>query len=131
MNRTALNASEQGRETAETAEAGQDEIPRSKDIFGLEHPESIFADVKAKIIYHSAPGDIINQLITFCGVPDRQIQEYGGTREAVEETLRICKKGNVQKEYPPEGNARRKRSKETPEGKARRKGPKEMTEGNA
>ncbi|MCR4876207.1 MAG: hypothetical protein K5922_03440 [Clostridiales bacterium] len=76
-----------------------DEITLPRDIFGLQHQENIFVDVKAKIIYDSAPGDIINQFITFCRVFDRQIKEHGRAREAVEETLRICKDENVLKEY--------------------------------
>ena len=76
-----------------------DEITLSKDIFGIEDPNNIFVDVKAKIIYDSTPGDIINQFVTFARVFDRQVQEYGRTREAVEETLRICRDQDVLKEY--------------------------------
>ena len=56
-------------------------------------------DVKAKIIYDSTPGDIINQFVTFARVFDRQVQEYGRTREAVEETLRICRDQDVLRDY--------------------------------
>ena len=65
-----------------------DEITLSKDIFGMESPENCFVNVKAKIIYDSTPGDIINQFITFCRVFDKQIEEHGRTREAVEEKHR-------------------------------------------
>ena len=71
----------------------------SKDIFGETDSNKIFVDVKAKIIYDSTPGDIIDQFIGFCRVFDRQIQEYGRTRKAVEETLRICRDENVLREY--------------------------------
>jgi len=76
-----------------------DEISLSKDIFGVESADNIFVDVKARIIYDSIPGDIINQFITFARVFDEQIQLYGRTRKAVEETLRICRDQDVLKEY--------------------------------
>ena len=62
-------------------------------------------DVKAKIIYDSTPGDIINQFITFARVFDSQIQKYGRTRDAVEETLRICREGDILEEYLKEEEA--------------------------
>ena len=82
-----------------------DEIFLSKDIFGKEFPENTFVDVKAKIIYDSTPGDIINQFITFTRVFDKQVQKYGRTRKAVEETLKICRDQNVLKEYLAEEEA--------------------------
>ena len=82
-----------------------DEISLSKDIFGVESADNIFVDVKAKIIYDSTHGDIINQFITFARVFDEQIQLYGRTRNAVEETLRICRDQDVLKEYLQEKEA--------------------------
>lgn len=82
-----------------------DEISLAKDIFGVESADNIFVDVKAKIIYDSTPGDIINQFITFARVFDEQIQLYGRTRNAVEETLRICRDQDVLKEYLQEKEA--------------------------
>ena len=82
-----------------------DEISLSKDIFGVKSADNIFVDVKAKIIYDSTPGDIINQFITFARVFDEQIQLYGRTRNAVEETLRICRDQDVLKEYLQEKEA--------------------------
>ena len=82
-----------------------DEITLSKDIFEIHSPENIFVEVKAKIIYDSTPGDIIDQFITFCRVFDGQIKERGRTREAVEETLRICRNEDVLKEYLAEEEA--------------------------
>jgi hypothetical protein len=76
-----------------------DEITLSRDIFGIDDPENIFVDVKAKIIYASTPGDIIDQFINFARVFDEQIQKYGRTREAVEETLRKCRNKDVLKDY--------------------------------
>ena len=61
--------------------------------------------MKAKIIYDSTPGDIINQFITFARVFDRQVQEYGRTREAVENTLRVCRDQNVLRDYLEEEEA--------------------------
>ena len=82
-----------------------DEITLSKDFFGIESAENIFVDVKAKIIYSSTPGDIIDQFITFCRVFDLQVNEKGRTWEAVEETLRICRDENVLRDYLKEEEA--------------------------
>ncbi len=82
-----------------------DEITLSKEIFGMKHPENAFVDVKAKIIYDSTPGDILNQFITFARMFDKQIQKHGRTRKAVEETLRICRDKNVLKDYLAEEEA--------------------------
>ena len=82
-----------------------DEISLSKDIFGVESADNIFVDVKARIIYDSTPGDIINQFITFARVFDEQIRLNGRTRNAVEETLRICRDQDVLKEYLQEKEA--------------------------
>ena len=76
-----------------------DEISLSRDIFGMTPEENIFVDVKAKIIYDSTPGDIINQFITFARVFDKQIKLHGRTKKAVEETLRICRDQDVLREY--------------------------------
>ena len=82
-----------------------EEISLSKDIFGAESVESVFMDVKAKMIYDSTPGDIINQFITFARVFDQQVQEFGRNRKAVEETLKICKNQDVLKKYLEETEA--------------------------
>ena len=71
----------------------------------MESADNIFVDVKAKIIYDSTPGDIINQFITFARVFDEQIRLNGRTRNAVEETLRICRDQDVLKEYLQEKEA--------------------------
>ena len=62
-------------------------------------------DVRARIIYDSTPGDIINQFVTFARVFDQQILKCGRNREAVEETLRICKDQDVLKKYLEETEA--------------------------
>ena len=56
-------------------------------------------NVKAKIIYDSKQGDIINQYIVFCRVFDEQIKLHGRTKKAVDETIRICKDRDVLKDY--------------------------------
>ena len=51
------------------------------------------------MIYDSKKGNIINQYITFTKVCDEQVALHGRTREAIFETIRICKDKNVLKEY--------------------------------
>ena len=67
-------------------------------MFGID-PENAFVNVKAKIIYDSKQGDIINQYIVFCRVFDEQIKLHGRTKKAVDETIRICKDRDVLKDY--------------------------------
>ena len=67
-------------------------------MFGID-PENAFVNVKAKIIYDSKQGDIINQYIVFCRVFDEQTKIHGRTMKAVEETIRICKDKDVLREY--------------------------------
>ena len=76
-----------------------DEISLSRDVFGITDPEKPFVEVRAKVIYDSRQGDILNQYIVFCRVFDEQIKLYGKTRHAVTETIRICKDRNVLKNY--------------------------------
>ena len=75
-----------------------DEICLARDVFGID-PENAFVNVKAKIIYDSKQGDIINQYIVFCRVFDEQIKLHGRTKKAVDETIRICKDRDVLKDY--------------------------------
>lgn len=56
-------------------------------------------DIRVKVIRDSRQGDIINQYIRFTKVLAEQIAQYGRTREAVMETIRICKNEDVLKEY--------------------------------
>ena len=56
-------------------------------------------DVKVKMIYDGKKGNIINQYVTFTKVCDEQVALHGRTREAIFETIRICKDKNVLKEY--------------------------------
>ena len=56
-------------------------------------------EVKAKVIYERNTDDIINQYIIFCKVYNEQLKIYGMKKQAVTETIRICKDRNVLKEY--------------------------------
>ncbi|MCM1048784.1 MAG: hypothetical protein NC433_10200 [Clostridiales bacterium] len=73
-----------------------DTISLSKEFF---NGDDIDIEVKAKVIYESNTEDIINQYIIFCKVFDEQREKYGMTKQAVEETIKICKDRNVLKEY--------------------------------
>ncbi|MCX4308258.1 MAG: hypothetical protein OSJ69_21000 [Acetatifactor sp.] len=73
-----------------------DTITLSKDFFdGAE----IAVDAEIKVLYQENAEDIIGQYIIFCKVYQEQRKCYGNTKEAVTETIRICKNRNVLKEY--------------------------------
>ncbi len=57
--------------------------------------DKTFLDVRVKVIYDSGKGDIINQYATFTKVYNKQAGRYDRTRQAVLETIRICKDPNV------------------------------------
>lgn len=56
-------------------------------------------EIKAKVIYESDKDNIINEYIVFCKVFNEQIEEHGMTKQAVTETIRICKDRNILKQY--------------------------------
>ena len=56
-------------------------------------------NARVKVIYGEDKNDIINQYIAFTKVYDEQRKEYGNTRKAVLETIRICRDRNVLREY--------------------------------
>lgn len=56
-------------------------------------------DAEVKVLYQENEKDIIGQYIIFCKVYREQRKRYGNTREAVTETIRICKDRNMLKEY--------------------------------
>ncbi|EOT24674.1 hypothetical protein C805_02886 [Eubacterium sp. 14-2] len=62
--------------------------------------EDCAVDVKVKMIYDGKDNDIISQYVTFTKVYDEQVKLYRRTREAVTNTINICKDRNVLKEYP-------------------------------
>ena len=51
------------------------------------------------MIYESDKDNIINEYIVFCKVFNEQIKEHGMTKQAVTETIRICKDRNILKQY--------------------------------
>ncbi len=56
-------------------------------------------EIKAKVIYESDNNNIINKYIVFCKVFNDQIKEHGMTKQAITETIRICKDRNILKQY--------------------------------
>lgn len=73
-----------------------DTITLSKDFY---NGAAIAVDAEIKVLYQENAEDIIGQYIIFCKVYQEQRKCYGNTREAVTETIRICKDRNVLKEY--------------------------------
>lgn len=68
----------------------------SEEFFG---GQECFLDVKVRVLYGSEEDDIISQYVTFTKVYNEQMKLHGRTREAIMETIRICKDKNVLKEY--------------------------------
>ena len=56
-------------------------------------------DFKARVIYLDESDSIINQYIKFCIVLNQQVKLYGRTRQAIRNTIRICKNDNTLREY--------------------------------
>ena len=73
-----------------------DTISLSKEFF---EGADIDLEIKAKVIYESDKDNIINEYIIFCKVFNEQIKRYGMTKQAVTETIRICKDRNILKQY--------------------------------
>lgn len=59
----------------------------------------IALDAEVKVLYQENEKDIIGQYIIFSKVYNEQRRLYGNTRQAITETIRICKDRNVLKEY--------------------------------
>ena len=72
------------------------EITLSEEFFG---GEKIAIEVTVKMLYDGREGDIINQYVSFTKVLNEQVKKHGRTRDAIHETIRICKDSNVLKEY--------------------------------
>lgn len=72
------------------------EITLSEEFFG---GEKAAIEVTVKMLYDGREGDIINQYVSFTKVLNEQVKKHGRTRDAVHETIRICKDSNVLKEY--------------------------------
>ncbi len=82
--------------TGEKPENPPDTISLSKDFFG---GEKIAVDAEIKVLYQENESNIIGEYIIFCKVYNEQRKKCGQTREAILETIRICKDRNVLKEY--------------------------------
>ncbi len=73
-----------------------DTISLSKEFFD---GSKIAIDAEVKVLYQENEKDIIGQYIIFSKVYNEQRKLYGNTKQAVTETIRICKNRNVLKEY--------------------------------
>lgn len=73
-----------------------DTISLSKEFFD---GADIDIEVKAKVIYESDKDNMINEYIVFCKVFDEQVKMYGMTKQAITETIHICKDRNILKQY--------------------------------
>ncbi|MCI8448537.1 MAG: hypothetical protein HFH30_09095 [Eubacterium sp.] len=73
-----------------------DTISLSKEFFNNADTD---IEIKAKVIYESGKDNIINEYIVFCKVFNEQIKEHGMSKQAVTETIRICKYRNILKQY--------------------------------
>lgn len=73
-----------------------DTITLSREFF---NGAKIAIDAEVKVLYQENEKDIIGQYIIFSKVYNEQRKLHGNTRQAVTETIRICKDRNVLKEY--------------------------------
>ena len=71
-------------------------ISLSEEFFGGQQTD---LDVKVHVLTDGKEGDIINQYVTFTKVLDDQIKQHGRTRQAITETIRLCKDRDVLKQY--------------------------------
>lgn len=61
--------------------------------------EKIAIDAEVKVLYQEDEKNIVGQYIIFSKVYNEQRKLHGATKEAITETIRICKDRNVLKEY--------------------------------
>ncbi len=71
-------------------------ISLSKEFFD---GAKISIDAEVKVLYQENEKDIIGQYIIFSKVYNEQRKLYGNTKQAITETIHICKNRNVLKEY--------------------------------
>ncbi len=71
-------------------------ISLSKEFFG---GKECAIEVKVKVLYGGKGKDIISQYVAFTKVYNEQVKQYGRSREAVTETIRICKDRDVLREF--------------------------------
>ena len=77
--------------------AGRPEtILLSKEFFG---GKECAIEVKVKVLYGGKGNDIISQYVAFTKVYNEQVKRHGRSREAVTETIRICKDRDVLREF--------------------------------
>ena len=82
--------------TGKESDSKPDEVSLKDNFFG---GEDIAVDCRVKVLFDGEKGDIINQYVRFCQVFNEQVQIYGRSRKAVEETIRICQDEDILKEY--------------------------------
>ncbi len=73
-----------------------DTISLQKEFF---NGAKIAIDAEVNVLYQENEQDIIGQYIIFSKVFNEQRTRYGYTKQAIMETIRICKDRNVLKEY--------------------------------
>ena len=61
--------------------------------------EKGFLDIRVKMLYGDGEEDIISQYVNFTKIYQEQSGLHGRTKEAVRETIRICKDRDVLREY--------------------------------
>ncbi len=74
----------------------KDVITLSEEFFG---GEETAVEVRVNVITEKNGKGIIEQYIIFTKVLDAQVKEYGYTRKAIAETIRICKAEDILKEF--------------------------------
>ena len=73
-----------------------EEISFSEEFFD---GEPLQVDIKVKMLYGTGEADVISQYAAYAAVYDEQRKKLGRTREAIVETIRICKERDIMKEY--------------------------------
>lgn len=73
-----------------------DTVSLSKEFFD---GAKVAIDAEIRVLYRENEKDIIGQYIIFSKVYNEQRSLYGNTKQAVTETIRICKDRNILKEY--------------------------------
>ncbi len=71
-------------------------ISLGRDVFGTNESS---LEIRATVIRDGKKGDIINQYVKFTRIFDEQVFLHGRTREAVLETIRICRENDVLSDY--------------------------------
>lgn len=71
-------------------------ISLSEEFFG---GKECAIEVKVKVVYGGKENDIISQYVDFTKVYNEQVKLHGRRREAVTETMRICKERDVLREF--------------------------------